>query len=55
MDNVQKNNTCINVPSSQTFTSYLLCYRHELNPVERVWSIVNNRVAVKILFSKLMT
>jgi hypothetical protein len=25
MDNVQKTNSCINMPSSQTFRSYLAC------------------------------
>jgi hypothetical protein len=32
MDNVQKHNICTNVPSSQTFRSYLLLYEFVNTP-----------------------
>jgi hypothetical protein len=33
MDNVQKTNSCINMPSSQTFRSYVDLRNEELRPI----------------------
>jgi hypothetical protein len=39
MDNVQKHNNCINIPLSQTFRSYLVCFYKE--PPDQAQHITN--------------